>query len=136
MAITDKAFDELRLADQGQAVSSTSMSPGFFAGVVGLLDLASIAVSGLLAHLVYLNDRHNGWSPYLAAIGLFVVLAVLALNAGGHYRFNAIVAPSKRVLRIIATLAGVFLMLASTAFALKVSEEYSRGWAFLWLGSS
>ena len=65
-----------------------------------------------------------------------MVLAILTLNASGLYRFNAIVDPARQVFRIIVTLVGVFLLLTSTAFALRVSEEFSRGWAFLWLVSS
>jgi Undecaprenyl-phosphate glucose phosphotransferase len=58
---------------------------------------------------------------------------VLALHAAGSYRFRALINPAPRFAAIAAICTLVFLVLIALAFALKISSEISRVWAFSWM---
>ena len=113
-----------------------ALSHGFFAGIVFLCDVASILLCGLVFHVLYFGNLTHNFQQNFTAMLLFGLVCVLALHATGLYRFTAIVDPKRQVLRICVIFAGVFLLLTAAAFALKVSADFSRMWAFAWLVSS
>ncbi len=112
------------------------LSSGFFAGVVLLADVAGILATGLMVHGLYVSGFMADLSQTLAIGLLFTLLAVLGMNSAGLYRFNAIVDPKRQILRLATILGGVFLVLTAAGFALKISGDYSRVWAFAWLASA
>jgi Undecaprenyl-phosphate glucose phosphotransferase len=52
------------------------------------------------------------------------------------YRFEAVIRPRRHVQTVIAICGIVFLLLVTLSFALKVSAQFSRIWAFSWLLST
>ncbi len=67
---------------------------------------------------------------------IYGVLALLSFNLTGLYRFGTILRPASQIGRITAICLIVFLFLITLGFALKVLIEFSRVWAFSWLGAS
>jgi Undecaprenyl-phosphate glucose phosphotransferase len=107
------------------------LSPDIVAGIVGILDLLAVVVSGLL--LAVILDRVTFVAPRMGGITLYALLLLLSLHAAGSYRFPAIMKPRRQAGTIFLVCGLVFLVLVALAFALKISSQVSRLWAFSWL---
>jgi Undecaprenyl-phosphate glucose phosphotransferase len=106
------------------------LSQAVLAGVVLGCDIAATVVPAVIVNLAYHGMGSSILGENLAVVGLAVLLFVLGAHASGLYRFPAIMRPERHVARILALCAAVFLVLVGLAFALKVSTEFSRVWAF------
>jgi Undecaprenyl-phosphate glucose phosphotransferase len=107
------------------------LSQSIVSGIVGALDILAVAASGLL--LAAILDGAGVTGPKLAGIALYALLMLLTLHAAGLYTFRAIVTPTNQVATILAICGLVFLVLVGLAFALKISSDVSRLWAFSWV---
>ncbi len=108
----------------------TTLSESIVSGVVGVMDGLIVALVGLAYYLGYV-----GWSPennqiYLASIAINVGLTIAAFHYARLYDFETIVAWPDHMGRAIGLCGVVFLILVALAFALKISEEFSRIWFF------
>ncbi len=112
------------------------LSQSIVAGIAALLDLLLIAGSGLLIYWLYVAPNEPELLPaYGGAVALYAFLVLQTFLALGLYRFNCIIRPARHARRLALVPAALFLVLLAVAFALKVSEEFSRLWAFAWLAS-
>ena len=107
-----------------------AFSPVIIAGSATLADAGAVLLPGLLFYLAYV-----GWSPdnaglYAAALTLQTLLTTALFSWAGLYRFEAITRTGRHSGRIIVLGGGVFGLLVMLAFALKVSDQYSRIWVF------
>jgi Undecaprenyl-phosphate glucose phosphotransferase len=107
----------------------TAMSQQVVAGLAVIIDAALIVGSGIALH-IGLDRGGSDFDAYLAALVAYALMAVLALNAAGTYRFSAIMEPVRMVVRVGAVCIVVFMVLVATAFALKVAHHFSRLWSF------
>lgn len=111
-----------------------SLSRSILAGISALADAVVISGTGFLIYFVYVLPKEPDKSmAYAAGIGAFTLLIMQAFYMASLYRFERIKAPSKQVPRICGILALGFLALLGFAFALKISDQFSRLWAFGWL---
>jgi len=110
------------------------LSQSIVAGIAGLSDFVISVVTGLLLYAGYLEPGVQGrFTLYGTVIGIFSLLAAQSLHAAGLYRFENLMAPWQHVGRQIAIYILVFLLLLSVGFALKISTDFSRVWAFSWV---
>src|SRR5688572_2565652 len=107
------------------------LSQSVVAGIVGVLDISAVAISGLA--MVGALERVKSAAAELAAIALCALLVVLGLHAAGSYGFRVIMNPARRAPVIAAVCGLVFLVLIALAFAFKISSDISRLWAFTWM---
>ncbi|MEE4175265.1 MAG: undecaprenyl-phosphate glucose phosphotransferase, partial [Xanthomonadales bacterium] len=108
----------------------TILSESVVSGLVGAMDALVAALVGGLLYWAYV-----GWSPenyqiYLAVIGLNVVLTVGALQYSRLYDFERVIAWPRHMSRAVVICGFVFLVLVALAFALKLTDEFSRLWFF------
>jgi exopolysaccharide biosynthesis polyprenyl glycosylphosphotransferase len=120
------------LAERMQNARGGSFSAGFFAGIVLACDVLGIVLCGLAGHILYSGALPRTLLQHSMVVALFGVLAVLALNSAGLYHFAAIVAPTRQITRIAATLIAIFLLLTAVADAFG-SGLFSFQWALAWI---
>ena len=77
-------------------------------------------------------DEPQRLGEYLAALGLALLLMGVAGQGIGLYQPNVIFERRLRLGRTLAAWALVFAAMLVVAFALKISDVYSRIWAFSW----
>jgi len=111
-----------------------SFSAGFLAGLVVACDILSIVLCGLGSHALYSEQPlAENFTQHTTAVGLFGLLAILALNSTGLYHFAAIVSPHRQIFRIGATLLAIFFLLMVAAQAFGLSALFSVRWAVTWI---
>ncbi len=113
------------------------LSQSIVAGLTGLADLLLIVGSGWLIYAFYVaKDFPELGSNYMVAIGLLGIVTLQSFYLAGLYRFGRLIKPLGQIGRLAAILSMIFLVFLGCAFALKVSDLFSRVWAFSWLLSS
>lgn len=112
-----------------------ALSQSIVAGTVALVDAVVTSALGFIIYFSYVAEPEKT-ALYVTAIGGFTIVMLLAFNLGGLYRFSMIIAPRLQAARIITICCMLFLALVACAFAVKVSNQYSRIWAFSWLSST
>jgi Undecaprenyl-phosphate glucose phosphotransferase len=128
---TDGTFAGPRVA-QPHRGGRRAISPEVLCGMVQVLDVVAIALGGLLASAVYLVAIRGDEAEYdrywFAVVVAALIFAVAERKAGGY--------TLKRLTRIgwqlghVGIIWGAAVSILSTlAFAAKVAETYSRGWA-------
>ncbi len=113
-----------------------AFSAGFFAGTVLACDILAIALCGVMAHMFFAGAVPQDAFRNFMAVSLFGVVAILALNSAGLYRFAAIVQPKRQVFRIALPLVAIFLLLAGVAVAFEVSMNFSSRSALAWISGT
>ncbi|MDJ0929343.1 MAG: undecaprenyl-phosphate glucose phosphotransferase [Gammaproteobacteria bacterium] len=112
------------------------LSQSIVSGSTMLLDAVLVAGSGLLIFLGYVAGTYPElWTAYATAIALYTFLLVQSFLVTELYRFSRIISPGQQVRKLVLIPVGIFLILLAIAFALKISDQFSRVWAFTWLGS-
>jgi Undecaprenyl-phosphate glucose phosphotransferase len=109
-----------------------SMSPVMVSGVVRLVELAMLSVSGFIIYALYVGAGGPMNWEYPAVLLCGAILMVLLLEMGDAYQVPSLRRPGSLTGRIIASWIGVFATLALTGFFLKISEEFSRVWFGSW----
>jgi Undecaprenyl-phosphate glucose phosphotransferase len=118
----------MRMARKRSPISAP-MSQQVVVGLAVMSDAALIIGSGLALQGI-LDRAGSDFPSYLAALGAYALIAVLALHAAGSYRFTAIMEPARVAARVAAVCLAVFMLLIATAFALKIAHHFSRLWSF------
>ena len=122
-------IDNLPVYSTRSTQHSRTLSEGILAGLVALLDITLIIVSGLLIYFIYVDARETDVLPaYVAAVAMFTFLVVQAFYIAGLYDFSAIRSPVEQLGKIISIFSIVILILVAVAFLLKISEDFSRVW--------
>jgi len=113
-----------------------SLSRSIVAGIAALADAFVVIGSGFVIYVLYVQAKEpGGLLEYSAGIAAFTLLIMQAFYMADLYRFARINEPSKQIPRIAGIVSLAFLALIGFAFSLKISEEFSRVWAFSWFGS-
>ncbi len=112
---------------------SVSLSQSIIAGLTALIDILIALSSGFLIFWFYVANAPDKAPLYLTVIALYSLVMVQSFYMVGLYRFSRILAPLRQIGNIIGICTTLTLILTATVFALKISAEFSRVWAFGWL---
>lgn len=102
------------------------------AGLAVLLDAAAVMVAGWFSWLGRF-ERPTMAEPYLVALVLGVLLALVLLPALGAYRDRNWVAPVTGVRRALPGLLTAMIILILLAAATQTTADFSRLWTGFWL---
>ena len=103
-----------------------TMSPIMVSGVLRMVEFALLFLSGLCVYFHYVGFfTYLAWQ-YPLAIAATSLLAVVLLDVSDCYQVSALMRPIANFSRILLVWAGSFALMALTAFAMKMSEDYSR----------
>jgi len=141
-----EVFDQktLESGDQGELISDgvkqrTRLARELFGDVVQFVDfvliiLSSIIVAHLYHNYVIISDYE--FQRYATA-GIIGATGFTALSRrDGFYEFGRLLSVRGSIRSMLAQWGMVIFGLLAFAFALKVSDSFSRFWLFAWTGSS
>ncbi len=120
----------------GTPTHEAYLSSSIVVGLTALAEALTVIGAGLLIHALYVVDEPEKVTLYYAAIGIFTLLMLQAFHTLGLYRFGKILTPYQQIAKIVGVCLLLLLLMTTGAFALKISEDYSRVWAFTWLAST
>jgi len=112
---------------------AVALSESIISGLAALIDVGISVSSGLLIFWIYVVDAPEKLTLYVTAIALYSLLMVQSFHMAGLYRFGRILAPHREIANIAGICLILTLVLTACVFALKISAEFSRVWAFGWL---
>jgi Undecaprenyl-phosphate glucose phosphotransferase len=98
--------------------------------LVRLVDVLAFGVISAIVYSVYLGDSFQTPWQYCAAVAAAVMFMVSFFQRFGLYDFETIVSWPHKSLTLAFLMGAVLVVLAALAFALKVSESFSRVWVF------
>lgn len=116
--------------------ASTPLSPTILSGLVGIIDGFCVSGTGFIIFLTYVGWWAGNSAYYLSAIAVATFMTIAAFYVSDLYTFQYVVQWREQLKRVPLVCTIVFLLLATMAFALKSSAQYSRVWAFSWFLSS
>ncbi len=108
----------------------TTLSESIVCGVVGVMDGLIVALVGIAYYLGYVGWSPDNYQIYLASITINVAMTIGAFHYARLYDFETIAAWPNHMGRAVVLCGLVFLILVALAFALKISEQFSRIWFF------
>lgn len=122
----------------GQSPGRFSYSLNMASGLVGVVDLLILLASGVAIYSYYVavGWDHINSGLYILAMIIPSLATVAAFKQAGLYDVGAICNPINQLHKIIGILALIFLLFLALAFALKISDVFSRVWTFSWFISS
>ena len=109
----------------------SALSPMVVAGAVRMIEMALIALVGMLIYVGYVVPRDGMQWQYFAAIAGVSVLAMLAFQIADIYQVQAFRGHEKQYFRLAASWSVVFLILIGLSYFAKAGDQFSR----IWLGS-
>lgn len=119
-----------RRAPIARAVTGDVVQFSEFALVTAASILVAVAYHGIVLDADFDFQRY-------AAAGLVGATGVTAiLRRDGYYDFDRLTASGRSMRGVLTRWLMVILGLIAFAFALKISEAYSRAWLFSWTGAS
>ena len=99
-------------------------------------DVAVIFGTGLVIYLLYVDWGGERLPLYLSMMALSTFFTLTAFYFAGMYDFEPAAPPPRQTMKILVLCTFAFLTMAALIFALKVSGEISRVWAFSWFFSA
>jgi len=109
-----------------------AISPEVLCGMVQVLDVVAIALGGVLASAIYLvairGDQAEYHRYWFAVVVAALIFAVAERKAGG-YTLKRLTRLGWQLGRVSIIWGAAVSILSTMAFAAKVAETYSRGWA-------
>ena len=124
-----------RLAEAAEMVAAepvaTALSPIVLAGAVRMIELALIALIGMLIYVGYVVPQDGVEWRYFGAIVGVSGLAMLAFQIADIYQVQAFRGHEKQYFRLASAWSVVFLILIGVSFFAKAGDQFSR----VWLGS-
>src|ERR1700761_8297639 len=102
-------------------------------GIAIIIDIATIALAGVCANLLYEGFRLD-LGRALGSAALVSTVFSLLLKSQGLYRPTELTVLRRQIRLIIANWSGVFLLLSGIVFALKIGSELSRGTSLMFAG--
>ena len=123
-------------ADVPPRLMGAPLSPSIVAGLVGIGDFLSITAPGVLIYLWYAHSSVESFQLYLSAIGIAAFLIIPAFYVAGLYRIEIVGRIEAQIRAALVICVGVALFLIALTFALKISAQFSRVWAFSWFLSA
>lgn len=118
-------------------VASKPYSVALINDLLQIFDVALIFLLGLTVHFFYVYPQmpHTS-SQYLVTLIIATIIAGLIFNWLGLYSSDVVFTKGLRAGRMLSALAVSFALFLAIAFALKVSDFYSRVWLTSWFLSS
>jgi polysaccharide biosynthesis protein PslA len=115
-------------------MQSRRISPAIVRNIAQIIDATAILSVGFLDQIIYVFYITNTdfSSPYFAGICMGAAIACFLLNSFGAYEQEHLFSKRYAVQRIVAAWAITFAILLFIAFALKISDHFSRVWAVTW----
>jgi polysaccharide biosynthesis protein PslA len=101
-----------------------------------IYDIGAFALAGTLGYAFYVVPNPANINRYPGTIILVSLVAATMCHVCGAYRDRAVFSRSLGARQAIFGWLVAFALVVVAAFALKVSESYSRGWAGIWLVSA
>ena len=115
---------------------SAPFSPSIVSGLGAMADGAVLLGSGLALYLLYVGWSDEGYPIYFSILALNTFLTLTAFYFADLYDFESLTRPAQQVKKILVICAITFMLIAALAFALKISAQLSRVWAFSWFLSA
>ncbi len=115
------------------AAAETILTPELLRDLLRGFDLAIVAVLGAAIYFIRIHPvEPHRFGEYAAALAATLILLGLTGQALGLYRPEIVFQRRLRLGRSLAAWALTFVFLLAAAFALKISDSYSRIWAVSW----
>ncbi len=111
----------------------TPLSPVIFAGLVRIVEVAILSMSGILVLLIYPGLEMSDASQYYSMIVFVSAIAAVAFQRLGFYTTAALRAPMRYGLQVGLAWACLFPIVFVVAFLLKLEHHVSRVWLVSWL---
>ena len=125
------------LSWQGNSVQTgVSLSLELVSGLVRLADVLVLVLAAALPYYIYVHQGEFGLRlDYATTISLGVIVAAIAMNTAGAYQYSRLFLPRLDVGREVTAWMTTIGILLFFAFALKVTDNFSRvfvgSWFFL-----
>ena len=132
MAVDSETMGPPKLKNQTPSTRGVALSAPIVSGLLGLFDILAILVSGIVIYAVYVGWGSAHHDSYLIAITMYAGILVLSCKLMGLYELERLVNPYKEVRKVLTTSLFILVTFVSIAFALKISDDFSRVWAFSW----
>jgi Undecaprenyl-phosphate glucose phosphotransferase len=120
------ASDGVSTSRRWQTTLSESVTSEFVRGMDALI----IVLVGAACYWLYVGLSPDDYQIYCAAIAVNASVTVGFFHYFQLYNFETIIAWPVRMKRVFASCGIVFLLMVALAFALKISDEFSRVWFF------
>jgi Undecaprenyl-phosphate glucose phosphotransferase len=112
-----------------------TMSPVMVSGVMRLLELAVLILSGLQIYVGHVGlETHLFWHYPIVILGVSL-LAVILMEFSDCYQMPALRNPLSQAGRILVIWSATFAILTLALFFLKIGGEFSRAWLAAWYAS-
>lgn len=135
----ESGLNEVADLQPAAARRRTPIARAVYGDVVQFVDFLSVTAASIVVALVYHDYvliAELDAQRYLAA-GLVGATGVTAiLRRDGLYDFERLISSSQAVRAVVGRWMMVVLGLIAFAFALKITESFSRAWLFGWTASS
>jgi Undecaprenyl-phosphate glucose phosphotransferase len=109
-----------------------TMSPIMVSGVLRLVELALLVISGATLFVNYVGFGTELDWHYPAVIAGASLLAVILLDITDCYQLPALMRPLSNITRIALVWAGTLALFAVVVFFLKLADDFSRFWFGGW----
>jgi len=113
-----------------RSAGGLSFSSSFVSSLICVCDALVIFNTGIAVFALYLGWRHENFLVYITAATINTVVILTVFYFAGLYKIDAIKRPLQQWSKILAISVVLFLSLLGLAFALKISNQISRVWAF------
>lgn len=110
-----------------------SISPNMVAGVLRGIDFTIVFLSGLAAYAGYVSLFKYLPVQHAAISLLGALFIVFAFEVAGLYKMRRLRIPVHAAVRMLAVWSVGLALFTITTFFLKISTDFSRVWAILWL---
>jgi putative colanic acid biosysnthesis UDP-glucose lipid carrier transferase len=105
-------------------------------GVARLLDSACVLASGYATYFALVFYSYRTAEIYQAAILIIWLLIISMFSIGGLYGLPSIVSVGRVIGKLLIGIVTAFLLMLAAAFSIKISEEVSRLWVFVFFATS
>jgi Undecaprenyl-phosphate glucose phosphotransferase len=129
----DRPDSDTETVRSSRADRSALMTPALLRDLIRISDLAFVGSLGSVIYFIQIHPvEPQRLGQYLAALVLALLLLAMTGQMLGLYQPGVIFERRLRIGRSMAAWTLVFAALFAVAFALKISDVYSRVWAFSW----
>jgi Undecaprenyl-phosphate glucose phosphotransferase len=124
------------LAETAPSLGVRPVSPAIACGILFFLDVLALVASAAFSYVVHLiDDEYAVWTDYAFVAAFGILLAINVFRLAGLYEPSVLREPRISLQRVGLSWLCVAAAMIAIGFLTKTSEDYSRGWALLWLGS-
>ena len=111
-------------------------SRNLVSGLVAIIDGFVVFLVGIIIYLVHVGWSNESASVYASGCAVAALLTAAVFSVSGLYEPNTIENRTIRCRNIFVGCGWAFVTIIVLAFALKISERFSRVWLFSWFITS